>query len=54
MKLNPDKNFVLQIRKEIADNGGYCPCQVAKTKDTKCPCTLLRNKKECVCGLYVK
>lgn len=54
MKLNPDKNFVLQIRKEIVDNGGYCPCQVAKTKDTKCPCTLLRNKKECVCGLYVK
>ena len=35
---NPDKEFVKDIKKRIKDNGGHCPCQIEKTKDTKCMC----------------
>ena len=34
--LNPDKEYVRDVRKRLKDNGGYCPCQVEKTPDTKC------------------
>ena len=34
-------------------NDGYCPCQVEKNEDTKCPCKMFRESHECVCELYV-
>ena len=38
------------------DNGGYCPCRLQKTPDTKCMCKEFREQEEgeCHCGLYVK
>ena len=53
MKLNPDAEYVRTIRRRIKDNGGYCPCQVEKTPDTKCPCKSFREGLGCDCGLYV-
>ena len=37
-------------------NGGYCPCMVDKTPDTKCPCKAFREQTEgvCHCGRYEK
>lgn len=45
------------IRKAIAQNGGYCPCAIYKTEDTKCRCKEFREQTEpgeCHCGLYIK
>ena len=35
---NPDKEYVKEIKKRIKDNNGYCPTQMEKSPDTKCPC----------------
>ena len=53
---NPDKEFVKDIKKRIKDNGGHCPCQIEKTKDTKCMCKSLKEQESgyCHCGLYYK
>lgn len=53
MILNPDKEWVREIRRRIKDNGGYCPCQVERTKDTKCPCKSFREDAVCDCQLFV-
>ena len=56
-KLNPNEDRVRQIREALKSNGGYCPCRIDQTPDTKCPCKEVREQKrpgECHCGLYVK
>lgn len=56
-KLNPNEDRVRQIREALKDNGGYCPCRIDQTPDTKCPCKEFRGQQtpgECHCGLYVK
>ena len=56
-KLNPDSEFVENFRKQIEDNDGYCPCSVAKSKNTKCMCKKFREQSldgYCHCGLYYK
>ena len=44
------------IKKRIKDNGGHCPCQIEKTKDTKCMCKSFKEQESgyCHCGLYYK
>lgn len=56
IKVNPDKNLVREIRKQIQDNDGYCPCMIEKSEDTKCPCKSFREQEHgsCHCGLYYK
>ena len=51
---NPDTDFVKNIKKRIKANNGFCPCQMEKTQDTKCPCKSFRETNECICGLYIK
>lgn len=51
---NPDTEFVASFKKRLKNNGGYCPCQPAKTPDTKCRCKQFRETGECICGLYIK
>ena len=54
--VNPDADTDA-IRKAIAQNGGYCPCAIHKTEDTKCRCKDFREQETpgpCHCGLYVK
>lgn len=59
IKQNPDKEYAQQIRTKLKENGGYCPCRLEKTPDTKCMCKEFRDQiergetGECHCGLYV-
>lgn len=56
IKINHDKNLVIEIRKQLQQNGGYCPCAIEKSEDTKCPCKAFREQEHgsCHCGLYYK
>ena len=57
--LNKDKEIVDSIREELRMNGGYCPCRLIKTDETKCMCEDFKKMidegilGECHCGLYV-
>lgn len=55
--LNDDKEQVAIIREGLKRTGGYCPCLVEKSADTKCMCKDFREQTEeglCLCGLYKK
>lgn len=57
IKLSEDKELVAKIRAKLKENGGYCPCRLKKTPETKCPCKDFLEQKEdgqCYCGLYIK
>ena len=47
---NEFDDFVLKL----SQNGGFCPCKVEKTSDTKCPCLAFRLGDVCECGVYKK
>ena len=54
---NPDKKIVKDIRKQLKENDGYCPCKLEKTEDTNCLCKDFREQTSegyCHCGLYYK
>lgn len=53
---NPDKARADAVRKAVKENGGYCPCRIAKTEDNRCMCKAFREQEigECLCGLYEK
>ena len=57
--INSDADKVVEIRKALKDNDGYCPCRLFKTPDTKCMCKKFRDQieqgieGECHCGLYI-
>lgn len=59
IKVNPDKEYVKEIRDKLKENNGYCPCRVSRTKDTKCMCKEFRDMVDegksgvCHCGLYI-
>lgn len=56
--LNPDEEYVKEIRAALKKNSGYCPCALTKTEDTKCMCKEFREQVErnepglCHCGLW--
>lgn len=56
IRLSEDKEIVKEIREKLKANGGFCPCRIEKTPDTKCMCKEFREQEsgECHCGLYVK
>lgn len=52
-----DKEVAENIQKAIDNNGGYCPCALAKTPETKCMCREFVESQIsgwCRCGLYYK
>lgn len=57
--VNPDKEYVQEVRTKLKDNDGFCPCRLEKTEDTKCMCKEFRDMiergedGECHCGLYI-
>ena len=54
---NPDNDFIKEVRKQIKDNNGYCPCSLIKDEDHRCMCKEFRDMQRsgmCTCGLYVK
>lgn len=56
VRLSEDKELVQEIREKIKYNGGYCPCRIERTEETKCMCKEFREMKEgeCHCGLFIK
>ena len=50
-EVNPD------VKEMVAHNGGYCPCLIERTPDTKCMCKDFREQKTpglCHCGRFEK
>ena len=33
IKLNPDEEFVREMKRQLKDNSGYCPCALIKNQD---------------------
>lgn len=33
ININPDKEFVSDMRKALKDNNGFCPCSLEKNED---------------------
>ena len=62
MKVTKTDDILLRlaIEDKLHENGGYCPCRIEQTIDTKCMCKEFRDqlsRKEngvCHCGLYIK
>ena len=59
--LNPDKEVVATGKEGLKQTGGYCPCRLERTEDTKCMCKEFRDqiadpnfKGFCHCYLYYK
>lgn len=59
--LNPDKEIVSAVREGLKRTGGYCPCRLERTEDTKCICKEFRHQQAdpdfegfCHCYLYYK
>lgn len=40
--VSEDEEHVAEIRAVLKENGGYCPCRLIKTPETKCPCQEFR------------
>ena len=59
VKVNPDKELVMEIRKKIKENNGHCACVINFTDDNICICKEFREQiengipGECHCGLYI-
>ncbi len=61
IKLNPDREVVTHVKQGLKMTGGYCPCRLERTPDTKCMCKEFRAQVEdpdfegfCHCLLYYK
>ena len=56
IKVVDDPEIVSEIRSQLKDNDGYCPCRLSKTPETKCMCKEFREQEigVCHCGLYEK
>jgi ferredoxin-thioredoxin reductase catalytic subunit len=61
IRLNQDEEIVRTVREGLAARGGYCPCRVEKSEDTKCMCREFREQIRdpnfegyCHCMLYYK
>ena len=58
---NPDAEVVKTVREGLRRTGGYCPCRLERTEDTKCMCREFREQIRdpafegfCHCLLYYK
>lgn len=61
VRFNEDKEVVEMIKKGLEKRGGYCPCRLESTEDTKCMCKEFRDQIKdpdfegyCHCRLYYK
>lgn len=61
VRFNEDSELVAQIKEGLKRKGGYCPCRLQKTEDTKCICKEFREQIAdpefegyCHCLLYYK
>ena len=61
IRLNENEAVVKTVKEGLAARGGYCPCRVQMTEDTKCICKEFREQMAdpdfegyCHCMLYYK
>ena len=59
--LNPDQETVRLVQEGLKKKGGYCPCRLERTPETKCMCKEFRDQIQdpefegfCHCMLYYK
>ena len=59
--LNPNEEVVKTVKEGLIRTGGYCPCRMQRTEDTKCMCKEFRDQIRdpdfegfCHCMLYYK
>lgn len=59
--LNENEEIVKKIKEGLEKTGGYCPCKLVRTEDTKCMCTEFKEQIAnpefegyCHCMLYYK
>ena len=59
--LNENEDVVATVKEGLKRTGGYCPCRLEKTDDTKCMCKEFRDQIKdptfegyCHCMLYYK
>ena len=59
--LNEDQEIVKTVKEGLERRGGYCPCRLESTEDTKCMCREFREQIAdpgfegyCHCMLYYK
>lgn len=59
--LNKDKQIVDVIKEVLEHTGGYCPCRMERTEETKCMCREFKEQIKdpefegfCHCMLYYK
>ena len=61
IKFNPDQEIVTHVKQGLKMTGGFCPCRLERSPDTKCMCKEFRAQVEdpdfegfCHCLLYYK
>lgn len=61
IRYNEDEEIVRTVKEGLAAKGGYCPCVIGKSEDTKCICKEFRKQIAdpnfegyCHCLLYYK
>ena len=56
IRLTDDPELVAEIKQQLKDKDGYCPCRLERIPDNKCMCKEFREQKLgiCHCGLYEK
>lgn len=61
VRLNEDREVVALIQEGLKRTGGYCPCRLERTEDTRCICREFREQMAdpdfegyCHCMLYYK
>lgn len=42
---NPDTQKYAELTVEVFEHGGFCPCFVERSDDTKCPCKEFRKQE---------
>lgn len=61
IRLNDNEEIVKTVKEGLAARGGYCPCRMEISEDTKCMCREFREQIKdpsfegyCHCLLYYK
>lgn len=61
IRLNPDREIVNRVREGLKRTGGYCPCVLEHSEDTRCMCKEFKDQIAdpefsgyCHCMLYYK
>ena len=44
VSLNPDAEVVKTVKEGLKRTGGYCPCRLQRTPETKCMCQEFRDQ----------